>query len=120
MQQVTISYPSPTAIRIYTDTSSDAGSINERTFCTTCSSVVKNVNPNFGAYVSVPVGVIGSGKEGLEPKMEYFCKRRSRWLGETFSGVAGDRRWPELPGKEDGEKLKKELLGEKKKGSDGK
>lgn len=98
--------------------------MNERTFCSICSSQIACRNTSIPALVVVPLGILepyptsgggAAGTEGQEgdaaddtwnskPMIEYWCERKRGWVGETGAELVLKRQ-PELD--EEVAKLKK-------------
>ncbi|KAK8069607.1 hypothetical protein PG994_006223 [Apiospora phragmitis] len=89
-------------LKTYKDTSGASGNANDHTFCGICGSPILNRSPLMPTMRVVPLGILEpyplsedgtagtEGQEGddgetweMKPRMEYWCVRKRKWVGET-------------------------------------
>ncbi|EMR71004.1 putative duf636 domain protein [Eutypa lata UCREL1] len=89
---VTYTPSDPSLLRTYTDNSPESGSVLHRSFCGRCGSLVRVTRtPRAEDAVVVPMGVIDGDKADLKPTIEYFCSRKSPWIGDVDGASLFDK-----------------------------
>lgn len=73
-------------MKLYEDRGSDSGFSIRREFCGECGSQLFARSARNESGVAVTSGTMMDGGAEWEPKMEFFCKRKAGWLGETGKG----------------------------------
>ncbi|KAI0004672.1 Mss4-like protein [Xylariaceae sp. FL0662B] len=86
LSQFTMTATPPTALRTYSDASPESGRVLERSFCGVCGSRVV-ITAQGRDIAAVPVGVLDGAKADLRPKVEFFCRNREPWLGDTGAEI---------------------------------
>lgn len=77
-------------LKTYDDGTPESGSVLERSFCGRCGSNVRVVKRGMPVVV-VPMGILDGDKEDLKPTEEYFCIRRTAWVGDIEGASRFDR-----------------------------